>query len=137
VLLPMAATPKAQGKEQHPLAMHVAVSQDRGLADSWSLLLTWLELLSGRRPFWWVTAGERKEKHECLTCSFYANCYPGVQMMQSILHDRYSDLLSPAALAFFKEALVVDPKQRPTPAQLLQHGYLVEAGKVVQEALCG
>jgi serine/threonine protein kinase len=47
--------------------------------------------------------------------------------MRRNLEARYSALLSPAALAFFQDALVVDPKQRPTPAQLLVHPYLQDA----------
>jgi serine/threonine protein kinase len=42
--------------------------------------------------------------------------------------------LSPAALAFVQDALVVDPKQRPTPTQLLLHPYLQEDALQLQRA---
>lgn len=46
--------------------------------------------------------------------------------MRSHVHHRFSHVLSPAALISFQDALVVEPKQRPTPTQLLVHPYLQE-----------
>jgi hypothetical protein len=53
-------------------------------------------------------------------------CWDNHAVMQYSLEDRYSAMLSPAALAFFKEVLVADPQARPTPAQLLQQKYVRE-----------
>jgi hypothetical protein len=55
---------------------------------------------------------------------FFYSIYDTPEAMPHILDTRYAALLSPDALAFFKHALVVDWRQRPTPAQLLQHPYL-------------
>jgi hypothetical protein len=53
-------------------------------------------------------------------------CYEKPKVMLSALDTHYTALLSPAALEFFKEVLVADPKHRPTPAQVLAHPYLKE-----------
>jgi hypothetical protein len=101
----------------------VLVSQDLGRADTWSLLLTWLVVLSGVKPFYWLPTGLEREQQLGV---HLALCYEDHEVMQYSLEDRYSTLLSPAALAFFKEVLVANPQARPTPAQLLQHQYVRE-----------
>jgi hypothetical protein len=128
VLLP-AITPVEEIEERHPSEKPVPVSQDQGRADGWSLVLTMLEVLTGLLPFWWVTSGVPKEAQARSLGTFYGNCYEeGPHAMQDHLQARYADLLSPSALAFFKEALVVDATARPTPAQLLAHPYLAQEG---------
>jgi hypothetical protein len=63
---------------------------------------------------------------------FWLCMYNSPEAMPAVVDTRYSALLSPAALAFFKEVLVVHWRKRPTPAQLLLHPYLSDVvGDVV------
>jgi hypothetical protein len=108
--------------------MFSVAPQNQGRSDGFSLVLAMLEVLTGLLPWWWVTSGVPKESHVPELCVFYSNCCDDPGLMRGHLQARYADLLSHGALAFFKEALVVDATARPTPAQLLAHPYLAQEG---------
>jgi hypothetical protein len=80
-------------------------------------------VLPGVEPFDWLPRGHDVESELEVLLRM---CWDNHAVMQCSLEDRYRALLSPAALAFFKEVLVADPNGRPTPAQLLQHKYVGE-----------
>lgn len=113
----------APGEKRHPFQVHVRVCDDHGRADSWSVLVTWLEVLSGMPPFWWLDKQDDRKVY-WRGSNFFSNCYNRPKVMTKALDSRYKDLLSAEALGFFKHALVVDWHARPTPAQLLDHPYV-------------
>lgn len=120
LLLADYTTPRDQLK---PTVVPARMCELQGRSDAWSLLVSWLELLSGMEPFWWVgPRGSRAQPREALKQFWF--CMYETKAMPGVLDLRYGPLLSPGALAFFKEALVVDWRKRPTPAELLQHPYL-------------
>jgi serine/threonine protein kinase len=101
------------------------LSQDQGKADTFSLVTTWLHVLSGIPPWFWLWRDAANEP--MIVYKAMLQGYGLKEVLSKELAVRYAHMLSPGALAFFQEALVIDPKQRPTPAQLLEHPYLADA----------
>jgi serine/threonine protein kinase len=90
--------------------------------DVWSLLQIWCALLANCCPFYFI-AGEPNQLSE-----LYSG--PDAQArLEQLMDAHYTHLLPPAALAFFKWGLQVDPQQRPRAVEVLGHPYM--QGRVV------
>jgi serine/threonine protein kinase len=87
--------------------------------DVYSLLLTYLGLLVRQGPFFFMRCLSEGKRLAALFSQ------PDAQArLEWLLDTYYGPLLPPAALAFFKWGLQVDPQQRPSAAEVLAHPYM-------------
>jgi serine/threonine protein kinase len=85
--------------------------------DVWSLLQTYLEGLTQCHPFFFMTG----DRDQLLALYRTANAQA---RLEQLLDTYYTPMLPPAALAFFKWGLQVDPHQRPSAAAVAAHPYM-------------
>jgi serine/threonine protein kinase len=86
------------------------------LSDVWSIMLSWLELLTGLPPFFWMLDAQR-DLHRLFR-------EPDAQTrLEQMLDTYYTPLLPSDILAFFKWALKVDESVRPGLVDIGRHEY--------------
>jgi serine/threonine protein kinase len=110
---------------------------DPAKVDVWGLLVSWLQLLTGKDLWFWLgydTNPRMVDGRPCIMLGVPPECLEAFwtapnsqQRLRAALDTHYGPLLPPAvtpALEFFKWALVVDVAVRPTAAEVLAHPYI-------------
>jgi hypothetical protein len=85
-------------------------------SDLWSAMLSWLHLLTGLRPFFWMK--NPRSKLFALVRQDHAQA-----RLEWLLDTYYTPLLPADTLAFFKWALKVDERERPDLFAVKSHDY--------------